>query len=119
MFSDHVDPEALGREILTGDWATGLDGLLEARRARPEIPVVDLRYGALRRDPVAALASAYASLGLPFPDEARHAIQPHARAHPQHARGRHRYTLEQFGLRAEEIRERFADYTERFGPDLR
>lgn len=119
MFSDHVDPEALGREILTGDWATGLETLLEARRARPEIPVADVRYGDLRRDPVTAIEGAYARLGLPFPDEARRAIRQHARANPQHARGRHRYTLERFGLRAEEIRERFADYTERFGPDLR
>lgn len=119
MFSDHVDPEALGREILTGDWATGLEALLEARRARPGIPVADLRYENLRRDPVAAIEGAYASLDLPFPDEARRAIQQHARAHPQHARGRHRYTLERFGLRADEVRERFADYTGRFGLDLR
>jgi len=119
MFSDQVDPEALGEEILRGDWATGLEALLEARRVHPEIPVADLRYGELRRDPIAAIEGVYASLGLPFSDEARRAIQQYARANPQHARGRHRYSLERFGLREDEVRERFADYTARFGPDLR
>ena len=34
MLSEHVDSQALGREIVTGDWATGLDGLFEVRRTQ-------------------------------------------------------------------------------------
>jgi hypothetical protein len=35
-------------------------------------------------------------------------------ANPPDRYGRHRYTLEQFGLRAEEVHDRFAAYMRRF-----
>lgn len=33
---------------------------------------------------------------------------------PQHKHGRHRYRLEAFGLQAEDLRSRFAEYRARF-----
>jgi len=117
MFSDAVDPLALGPEILDGYWGDGLDGLLEARRRHPEVPVADLRYEDLRRDPVAAIESAYATLELALSQEAREEIRVHAAGHPQHAQGRHRYSLERFGLCESRIQERFGAYAQRFGLD--
>jgi hypothetical protein len=45
---------------------------------------------------------------------ARAAIEAYAAAHPRGKHGAHRYALEEFGLTAERVRERFGAYLERF-----
>ena len=48
-------------------------------------------------------------------DEADRAIRAFRAENPQGKHGAHSYTLEEFGLDAGEIRERFADYIELYG----
>ena len=43
------------------------------------------------------------------------AMRAHLRENPQHRHGSHRYSLEEYGLSADVVRERLADYIERFG----
>ncbi len=115
LFSDDVDPRLLGPEILAGYWPAGMERALAVRDAHPEARIVDLRYGDLVRDPLAAVERLYGQLDLVLSDEARGAMERYVREHPQHPERVHRYSLEQFGLREDEVRERFAPYCERFG----
>jgi len=115
MFSDDVDPRAIGPEVMSGYWPGALERALEQRAQHPDRMFADLRYADLVRDPIATLERLYGSLGLELDETARGAMQAYVAAHPQSRDRRHRYSLGQFGLREAEVRERFKGYVERYG----
>jgi hypothetical protein len=115
MFSDAVDAQAIGPELMAGIWPDALERALEQRAARPGLVTADLHYAALVRDPLPTLERLYAALDLELRPAARQAMAAYVAAHPQARSGAHRYALEQFGLRAGEVRERFKAYSERYG----
>jgi hypothetical protein len=71
-----------------------------ALRARAEHPgrVYDVAYSDLVRDPIASVRGIYGHLGRPLTEAACEAMQTWLAANPQGKHGRHRYSLEQFGL---------------------
>ncbi|MFU8877602.1 MAG: sulfotransferase family protein [Wenzhouxiangellaceae bacterium] len=115
-FSEHVDPVAVGREKARR-WG---DGLLAAVRARaagelPERPFLDISYRDIVADPIATVARIYGHFGLDFSEQAEAGMREFLARNPKDKHGRHRYTLEQFGLDPEHERARFAEYRQRFG----
>jgi hypothetical protein len=115
-FSDDVDPVAVGAEM-TGRWSEALFGALRARDAGrvPAERVVDVLYPELMRDPIGVVDRIYRSFSLELTTEAEARMRAFLAANPKDKSGRHRYTLEEFGLDARRETERFADYTRRFG----
>lgn len=114
LFTDQVDPRALGREVMEGHWPRARDS---ADRIRADLPAgrfADVRHTDLVRDPIATVARAYADLGLHLTAEARAAMQRYVDREARAPRHRHVHSPEGFGLRREQIRERFADYCRRF-----
>jgi len=114
-FSDAVQPRKVGPEVsqmLATDIARGM-AALDAGCARPG-QVLDIWYGDLVSNPLAAVRKIYRHFGLPLTAEAearmrrfpREALQPE---------GRHEYSLEAFGLNAEGERRRYRAYRERYG----
>jgi hypothetical protein len=85
------------------------------RAAHPEIPVLDLQYADLMRDPLGTVERIAVAAGGGLSDEARARIAHHVETHPKGRFGSHRYDLASFGLDAGELRERFAGYSERYG----
>jgi Sulfotransferase family len=85
------------------------------RAAHPELPIVDVHYEQLVRDPLGTVESLYTASGDELGDDARRAIAAYAAAHPKDHLGRHRYDLAQFGLDGGELADRFAGYVERYG----
>ena len=71
-------------------------------------------YYRVAQDPAAVLDEIHASLGIDTPDDVRESIGAWRRDNPQGKRGENKYSLEQFGLRDEEVRELFADYIQHF-----
>jgi hypothetical protein len=87
---------------------------LEVLERHPETPRAIVDYAELVAEPKKVVERVYAELGLEM--TARYeatlaAAQQRARAH----KTSHRYSLEEFGLRADEIHTRLADLFERFG----
>lgn len=80
------------------------------RDAHPEVPLVDVRYPDLVADPIGTVERVYAELGDPLSAEAAARMRLYMRENPQGKHGRHDYSTAEFGLSAEEVRERFADY---------
>lgn len=76
--------------------------------------IFDIHYAEQLRDPIAQMEKLYAHFGTPFTPEVRGAMQAKLAANPKDRFGKHHYTLEEFGLSAGEIRERYRDYCERF-----
>ena len=86
-----------------------------ARARRPAAAALDVSYADLVRDPVGVLRTIYAWEGSDFAPAIETRVRAHLDDNAQGKHGRHVYSLEEFGLRAGEIRERFATYIEDAG----
>lgn len=115
IFVDHVDPHAIGEEIMSGYWAEALDGAFDAHREclAPE-RVVDIRQPDLVADPIGVAERVYETFSLDWNATARSGVAEHVKAQASAPRARHIHSLEGFGLRPEAVRERFKAYCERF-----
>jgi len=112
IFSRDVDPTAIGPELfdtpLLKAHADGLaccDGLEPGR-------VAHIRHLDLRADPVGTMRTLYDTLQLPWTEQAEAGFETHA-AKPRQ-RHKHEHTPEAFGLVPGAMRERLADYLDRF-----
>jgi hypothetical protein len=115
-FSDAVDPLAVGGEM-SRRWCGALQGALAKRDAGrvPAGSVVDVLYPDLMRDPIGVVARIYRAFSLDLTPAAEARMRAFLAANPKDKSGRHRYTLEEFGLDAGEEGARYADYARRFG----
>jgi hypothetical protein len=113
IFSDAIDPVAIGEELL-GKQSRMLLRALELRRASPalEAQILDLDYRELVADPLAALQQIYTFAGIPFSERTRAAIEGALARNRKDRFGRHRYALADFGLDERRVAEAFAPYLE-------
>jgi hypothetical protein len=88
------------------------------RSTHPEHRVVDVQYDDLVRDPVGAVESIYSASGDtgddPLGANARQAMTAYVAAHPKDGMGVHGYDLDEFGLDAAQLAERFSNYVDRY-----
>ena len=76
--------------------------------------VFDLQYAELMDDPVGSVERIYRHFGMELDDLGRRKMTAWMEENPQNRFGRHRYTLDQFGLSPDELREQFVGYLERY-----
>jgi len=109
------------RAYITEHWEAMLEESIcrvdAFRVAHPDHPILDVQYDDLVRDPVGTVASIYASFDDALDAGTRDAMTEYAAAHPKGSLGVHGYTLADYGLDAAEIRDRFADYVNRYVRD--
>jgi hypothetical protein len=107
--SDRDDPEELGAEQLDS-WAEAVRRAMDFRSRVDDGRFSDVAFADLQHDPVRTLQASYASLDLTFSAAAARSVEQWAREHKPGSRGAHDYDLTDYGLTAEGVRERFADY---------
>jgi hypothetical protein len=107
------EPAELGRAQLE-TWVVAVRRTLQFRAGFDEARFADIYFHELNADPVGTVANAYAKLGLPFTEAARHAMESYAAAHPRGRHGTHRYALEDYGLDVAAVRGAFKFYLDRF-----
>ncbi|MDP2314731.1 MAG: sulfotransferase [Pseudomonadota bacterium] len=111
--SDSVDPAEVGRSTLDK-----LDRMMtrmaETRAQRGGERFVDVYYDDLIASPVAEARRVLEATGLEWTPAAEAAVTGASLDRERDRFGRHVYALEDFALAAEEVRERFAEYRERF-----
>jgi hypothetical protein len=117
VFSDRVDPHEVGRH-----WFAKAVRMIERSTAVREADrrgrFCDVHYGRLVADPLGELRRVYEFLGVPLTPAAEDAMRGWLRDNPQHKHGRHRYSLEDFGLERAVVGRAFERYRARFGiPD--
>jgi hypothetical protein len=116
LFSDAVDPHALGRQQLAL-WSESIRRGLAFRRRAGEARFADVFMHDLVAQPIDAVAGAYARFGLPFDSAASAAMRAWIADNPQHKHGTVVTSLEEFGLTLGAVRDAFGDYARHF--DLR
>jgi LPS sulfotransferase NodH len=113
IHTDAPDPRKVAND--TFEQVTHL--LRTAYRARAAHPgrVYDIAYRDLVRDPIAAVRGIYGHFGLPPSGTAEESMRAWLAANPQGKHGRHRYSLEQFGLDKGSVDRLFPSYPYCFG----
>jgi hypothetical protein len=84
------------------------------RDARPDVPILDIRYLDLLADPLSTVHDVYAFLGEELTPGAATAMRAYMDANPRGRFGAHRYDVTDFGVSAAELRERFSGYLDRY-----
>ena len=109
------------------DWKAFARGYLDATRgaidrvlADPLVDdprIVHLRFRDMAKDPVSAIKGIYERFSLDYTPEFEQRMQAWLDdpAHRPDRYGRYPYSLEPFGLQAEEVADMFSDYSRRFG----
>ncbi|MCV7079107.1 sulfotransferase family protein [Mycobacterium szulgai] len=111
--SDRDDAKELGAEQVDS-WVEGVRRAMNFRNRAGDGRFADVSFAELQRDPVGSVRSSYTSLGLTFSDATLHAVERWAEGHRPGSRGAHDYDLSDYGLTADGVRERFADYLDTY-----
>jgi hypothetical protein len=116
--SESVDLPTLVR-MIGAVFSAGLASV-SARRAAGDLPdrFVDVHFQDLLRDPVDAIRRAYAAMERAFEPEHEARIRRYLEQKPRGKFGVHRYTPEEWGFTAAEVRANLREYIEREGIEL-
>lgn len=108
---DAADPTVIGpREVEY--WAKAMETTELARRSRPD-QFFDMDHREFHRDPLGVIRRIYDQFGLTLTDEAEARMQRWIAESPTSRHGEHRYEITDYGITAEQVRRRFADYIAR------
>lgn len=91
-----------------------VDGVNRFRDANPGVKIVDVHYADLNHDPLGTIRRVYAAFGEELQGEALAAMSAHTASHAKGRFGKHGYSLQDYGLEAGALRERFQSYVERY-----
>jgi hypothetical protein len=95
-------------------YATSLERGLAVRDRCDAARFVDVTHDDFVEDPLGVARRIYSHFGLPLSAQAEAAMRAHVGDNPKGKHGSHAYALEEWGLSADAVRERFAAYIERF-----
>jgi hypothetical protein len=101
-------------------WVDRIERMLRAyvrdRDLVPDDQLVEVMFEEIVRDDVGAASRVFEQAGLPVTEECRADLEAYMASHPRGRNGRVVYDLEgDFGLDGDELRSRFAFYTDQFG----
>jgi hypothetical protein len=96
-------------------WSEAMRRGLSARARIGEHRFIDIWNRDVVSRPIETFATLYEQLGYTFTSDRQAAVAEYSRRNARGAFGEHRYTAEEYGLSRDMIRERFANYVERFG----
>jgi hypothetical protein len=110
---ESLDPRELGPTVLEY-LARSLERGLAARDSSAPERFLDVDYHRFVEQPMQTVERIYDYFGLQLGSETADAMRAHISENPQHQHGSHRYSLAEYGLSAEAVCARLADYIERF-----
>jgi hypothetical protein len=110
---ESVDPRELGPTVLEY-LARSLERGLAARDSSDPKRFLDVDYHRFVEQPMETVEGIYDHFGLDLDSRTADAMRAHIRENPQHRHGSHRYALAEYGLSAEAVCARLAEYIERF-----
>jgi len=115
---ERIDLRRLGAEMAES-MAVGIERAMAARASADPAQFLDVTYPELVADPIGTVRTICEYFGYPFDAEFEARARRRLAEDPQHKHGVHRYSLEQFGLDAAAVDERFAAYRDWAAAHLR
>ena len=80
----------------------------------PDVPIIDVHYQDIRRDPFAVMRRIHELRGTEFTPDALDAAKRWDAENPQHRFGRVEYSLDRYGLTADGVADAFRPYIDHF-----
>ena len=117
MLSNSVKPEIIGQQALEITKQMIAD-CNHTRNGRNANRFFDISYDELTRRPLETVSKIYDYFGFDFSDDFQERIRRYLKENPKNKHGVHRYSLEQFGLYPDEIREGFSEYCQSFSIEI-
>ncbi len=114
LHENTLDTQALARELVAS-WAHAADAGMAARDQHDADRFFDLHFTDFMADPIGSVRKIFDHFDHEMTPEAERRMSTWQADHPQGEHGRHEYTKRELGVSEDEIRGRFADYTDRFG----
>jgi hypothetical protein len=111
------DMHRVGREV-ANHLRVGMENAMAARARIGEDRFLDVHHQELAADPLGAIRRIYSFLGLELNPTVERAILNWHESNRSGSHGTHRYTAEEFGLRADQIRSDFDFYIRHFGVEV-
>lgn len=116
IFSNHADSFEVGRYWLKKD-VRFVEKFLEYR-SRNEEKFYDVAYKNLVADPILIVKQIYDHLDLEWTTEHASLATEFCRNHRKNKFGKHKYTIEDYGLTEDQVDQAFGDYIEQFKDHL-
>ncbi|RLD70012.1 MAG: hypothetical protein DRI87_08915 [Bacteroidetes bacterium] len=110
LYGDHEDPERTGREQAE-IWSMYFERFMESRKKlNKEDQIIDLKFDDFVKDQIGVVKKIYDRFDMHLSDEALAKFKHFLDQNPKDKKGVHVYTLEDFGLKEEEINRQYAHY---------
>ena len=113
-YVEKVNKELIA-ETLLDTFDIMIQRTLTFREEHGEDSIYDLQYVDLLANPIGEMKKLYQHFDEPFTGEAEQAMEDFQARNPKGKHGSHSYSLEEFGLTREQVRQHFRPYCERFG----
>ncbi len=113
LTSDQVDPVEAA-EYTESSWAGHLNRLAEFRKSADPDRFIDVRYEDQLKDPHAIVRMVLDKLGVDTSSEIDRHISDWLEENAREKRAAHKYSMEEFGLTEDKIKNDFAFYTAQF-----
>ncbi len=118
VFHEDISPEKIGQRMLEriGSW---IDRSMAARKqaesdSDSKVRFIDINYKELVTDPIGMIRNLYGQCDLKWSLPVEQQMSEYLEKNCQHKHGKHQYSLEQFGLKKDQVQERFTAYNKRF-----
>ncbi len=110
LYGDHEDPIRTGHEQAE-IWSMYFERFMESRKKlNKEDQIIDLKFDDFVKDQIGVVKKIYDRFDMHLSDEALAKFKHFLDQNPKDKKGVHVYTLEDFGLKEEEINRQYAHY---------
>ncbi|HHL57702.1 MAG TPA: sulfotransferase [Bacteroidetes bacterium] len=110
LYGDHEDPIRTGQEQAE-IWSMYFERFMESRKKlNKEDQIIDLKFDDFVKDQIGVVKKIYDRFDMHLSDEALAKFKHFLDQNPKDKKGVHVYTLEDFGLKEEEINRQYAHY---------
>lgn len=118
IYSDDVDLVGIGRSFID-TFSLMIERSDAFREQHGKDAIHDVQYADTLGDPLKIVRGIYDHFGEPLTSEAEAAMAGYIAANPKGKHGSHAYALEEYGLTKQAVRDRFADYIDRYDIPVR
>ncbi len=114
IYSETVDGRRIA-DTLMDTFDAMISRQAEYRAKHGDDAIFDIDYAEQVADPIGQMKKLYAHFDEPFTEDTEAAMTACMTENPKGKFGKHSYTLEQFGVTEDEVKERYKDYREQYG----
>lgn len=113
VYSDHLDLQAIGHEIL-GILSNQVKQGMKARETIEEQQIYDVNFNQLVQNPLEIIQQIYHHFGYELTETMIQNVRQYMKNNPRYKHGKYSYSLEEFNLNLTNVNQTFFEYIKKF-----